>query len=441
MAEDKKLIANANSKGLILNYYGSNSKYLGRKADFNLNTAIKIIKNDPVVKGALISLCDKVMGTPYQVIAKDKRSKKTKLEMALRELRFSKVLRKIIFNMLLYGNCFVEIVKKGGKTTDINVLETTRMEILAENNGDVTGYQQIMGNDNQPIKWDKEKIVHFKLTDITTNTWGEVDIESIYETVLIKDHVRTWINWFFATNQARGFYNIESAGEQKVKDFLSNLKANERDLGKPVIAQGKITYQVLRTFAEEGKSLNEVLLWCNTELLALLQVPPIVMGFPDMSGRANSSEQQSSLNVRVNSIQQILEDYVTYELFPKMSYDKVMLEFGALDEKAMKQTMETLVMMKNAGFSNEAMTEWLREQDMFFETKKVFNEPEDMMMGMKEGGNDKNATGQSEGAPSRARKGEGEANKQKDQISTRADQLVANSEEVILDQYAEVFKK
>jgi len=84
----ESMISNANSKGLIKNYYGGNSKTFGRKADFNLNTAIKIIKNDPVVKGALISIVDKVMGTPYQVIAKDRRSKKKALETKLRDLRF-----------------------------------------------------------------------------------------------------------------------------------------------------------------------------------------------------------------------------------------------------------------------------------------------------------------------------------------------------------------
>lgn len=437
------LTKNDNSKGLIIDYYsgsaGRSTPQFGRKADFNLTEALKIIKNDPVVKGAIISLCDKIMETPFQVVGKDKRSKKKEVELMLRELRFEKTLRKVIFNMLLYGNAFIEIVKKDGKVTDLNVLESTFMEIVAKDNGDIEKYQQVQGNDDRPISWDADRIVHFTLTEITSNVWGEVDIESLYDTVLIKDYIRQWMQWFFKTNQSRGFYNIENASEQKVKDFLSLLKANEVNYGLPVIAQGKVSYQVLRSFADEGKSLNDVLLWANTEILALLQVPPIVVGFPDMSGRANSSEQQKSLNTRVNSIQKNIEEFVTYDLFPKIGYDKVLFEFGALDDAMMKQKMEVLVMMKNAGFTNDAMIEWLKEQDIYFDTEKVFNEPEDFMFG-----EDRTVTDQDESAPSRQRKGEGEANKQKDEPSTREDQLMKNTYPDFIeptDQYKEFEKE
>jgi phage portal protein BeeE len=434
----QEVITNANSQGVILDFYNNSTNQFGKTADFDLNKALKIIKNDPVVKGAIISLCDKVLETPFQAVGRDGKSKEKEAQQKLEDLRMRALTRKVVFNLLLYGNAFVEIVKKNKKVTDLNVLESNHMEIQAKENGDVTGYIQNVPGEKGLIKFSKDKVVHIKLTDITTNTWGEVDIQSIYDTVLLKDSVRNWILWFFKTNQSRGFYNIKNASEQKVKTFLSMLKANEKDLTKPVIAQGEVEYQLLRTFADEGKSMNDVLLWANTEILALLQVPPITMGFPDMSGRSNSSEQQKALHTKVYSIQQILEDAYTYELLPAIGFPKVKFTFGALDDSMMKQKMEVVVMMKNAGFTNEAIEEWMKSEGVFFETTDIFNKPEDFGL---PGGN--SVTGQDEDAPSRQRKGEGEANEQQDEVTTREDQLVANAEvpatdEEVVDQYAEV---
>jgi hypothetical protein len=417
MVNKKETVANANSSGLIKDFYSKSSalnRTLGRKADFNVNTALKIIKNDPVIKGAMITMTDRVMETPWQIVGVDKRSKKVTLERQLEDLRFNTLLRKVIMNMVLYGNAFVEVVKKKGKVTDLNILETTHMEILSKDNGDITGYQQVVGGvKGSPILWNPEQVVHFKLTEITTNVWGEVDIESIYDTVLIKDGVRNWIRWFFQTNQSRGFYNIKSANSTKVKDFLSHLKASEQDLTKPIIAQGEVTFQILRSFAEEGKSMQDVMLWCDTQMLALLQVPPIAIGFPDQSGRSNSVEQNAALSTRIKSVHNILEDTITYELFPRMGNNKVYFEFGTLDNKSMKSIMETVKIMRDAGMTDEAVTEWLITENIIFKTNEIFKEPEPM--GMPGGEKDT--------------KGVDEPNKELDTISTRDDQLVKNSED------------
>lgn len=414
MVNQKETIANANSSGIIKDFYASGTamtQTLGRKPDFNPNVALKVIKKDPTIKGAMITMSDKVLETPWQIVARDRRSKKVTLEKQLEDLRFNSLLRKVVLNLILYGNAFVEIVKKKGKVTDLNLLETTHMEILSKDNGDVTGYQQrVVNKQNKPINWKPEQVVHFKLTEITTNVWAEVDLESIYETVLIKDKVRDWIRWFFETNQARGFYSIKSANSAKVKDFLSHLKASERDLSKPIIAQGDVSYQLLRNYSEEGRTMNELLLWTDTQLLALLQVPPIAMGFPDMSGRSNSVEQYRALNTRVRNIQRILEDQISYDLFPILGYQKAKFEFGAIDDQQMKSKMEVVKTMRDSGFTNEAIDEWLKAQNIIFKTQNVFSDDEVEPV-----------------AEQREKKGEGEPNRQLDEISTREDQLVANS--------------
>ena len=421
------LISNANSKGLMKSYYGTKSSTQYRTPDFDLNTALKVVTNDPVVKGAMISKVDKILEAKWLLIGKDGRSRKKAAEQKLYDLRFDKFLRKYCYHAVRFNNAFGEIVKQNGKVTDLNVLETIHMDIDADDNGDVNQYIQQIANDSNPITWTPEQVVHLKTNDASTNAWAEVDIEALYDTVLIKDHIRTWINWFFKTNQARGFYNIKNANKEKVKDFLVNLKATERDLSKPVIAQGDIEYQVLRSFADEGKTLGEVLQWCDSQILSLLQIPPIMLGFADQSGRSNSSEQAKPVNTFIKNFHSILEELINNELLPKMGFEKVKFTFSTIDDSSMKTKMEILKMMKDAGMTNEAMQEWMNEQGLHFKTTKLFNEPEDMLL--LEKGNDNN--------DSRDKKGEGEANKQHDTPTTRENQLVAQSEEA-LDQYKEL---
>lgn len=432
MTKNKDLLENSNSKGVIIDYFGTNSSSYkqDKKPVFDTSLALKIIQNDPIVKAAIITLVDKTLESDWEIYGKDKRSSKSEAEDKLCDLRFNSVLRKIVFNLGLYGNAFIEIVKKGGKVTDLNVLETTFMSIISDDNGNITGYEQNIGP--KKIQWTPDRIVHYKMTDITTNVWGDVDLQSVYETILLKEAIRNWMTWFFTTNQSRGMYNIKGANTEKVKAFLSYLKASEKDYGKPVIAEGEVVYSLLRNFAEEGKDIDKILSWCDSQILALLQVPPIAVGMPDASGRSNSVEQFKALNIRVNSIQNIIADVNTYDLFPKIGYDKLEFEFCVIDAEQMKRNMEVIVMMSNSGFTNEAKIEFLKEQGVTFETENVFNDPMEMAANT---GSDP----QGDMKPARMRQSDNQPNNVKNDKEKSMD-VLKNSveEEEELDQYKEV---
>lgn len=381
--KEEKIVSNADSKGLILDYLTKTPLRkdqlgtMGQSADFEPRKALTVIKNDPVVRACLTTIVDKVLETKWMVKGRNKKTRTKELEGKLKSIRFNRLLRKLLFNLVLYNNAFVEIVRKRGEFSDLNVLETIFMRIDANPNGDVIGYYQETGGPGDKPYWKEEDVVHFKLDEITTNTWSDLTIEALYETVLIKDYVRQWLTWFFGTNQMKGFYNIKNANGQKVKDFLSYLKAAEKDKSKPIIAEGEVTYQVLSSFAQEGQTLNDVLGWCDQQIIILLQVPPIAIGLPDSSGRSNSVEQYQALNTRVLAIERIIEESHSYDLFPKIGYDNNDFIFGVLDESIRKSTFEIAKIMKDMMMTDEAITEYLETQGVVFDSKKLFKEPED----------------------------------------------------------------
>ena len=419
-------VANANSKQLLTDFYSEPFISYGTNGlipypDFEPDTAFKVIQNDPVVKAALIKKVDKTVESGWRLVAKDGKSRKEGLEKQLSELRFNRVLRKILFHSYLYNNAFVEVVKQNGKVTDLNVLDPANIEIITELNGDVKGYKQknITSSTDVIPSWTPDQVWHFALNDIRNNVWAEFDIKAIFETVLLKEKVRNWLYWFFKTNQLKGIFNIKGAGEKSIKDFLSYYKASSDNPDKPLILEGELDYQILRKFADDGKSMLDLLDWCDAQILSLMQVPPLAVGKMDTSGRSNATEAFGAMYSAIYAVQELLEEEFTYELFPKMGFDKVSFEFGIIDYINEERVFKIVTMMKQAQFKDEIIAEWLSSQGLQFNTMDIFNPLMEQ--------NPNAPKMQDDTAPSRQRKASDAPNKSYVTPTTREDQIVRNS--------------
>lgn len=377
-----QLVQNADSLGNALDYsVQSDAQFgllYGKRPQFDPYKAYNIIKNDPVVKGAVISLVDKFMLSDWRIEAIDSRSRKKEAESKLKELRFNKFLRNYLIQALIFKNAFGEIVKKGDEVIDLNVIETAFMKINTKTNGDVLSYSQYVGNvstHNLP-EWTPEEIVHFKLDEMNTNAWADSDMQVLYDTVMIKDYARQFVLWLFSSNQLRPVISVESKmNTTKAEDFLSWLKATERDLRRPIILEGKVTVQALYDFSKSGSTIKEYLDWCDSQILQVLQVPPIQMGKADATGRSNSVEQNAAGDIRIRGIQIQLEDLFTYDLFPKLGYDKCSFKFNTLDFSRLKEVIDMVQVAKNAMMSDDAISELMRKSGLTFETEEIFKDP------------------------------------------------------------------
>lgn len=409
---EQEAILNADSKGLIQDYFltttPSTDGVMGRTPRTKPETALKLVRNDPVVRAAVIKLVDKVVesGWRIQPINGNKKTRVKELETKLKEVRFDRLLRKLVFNLVMYNNAFVEIRKKGSVLKELNLLEPEFMRIDAEDNGDILGYYQEVGISTAYPRWKPEEIVHFKLDDFTSNVWSEFNIEAIYETVLIKDYVRQWLLWFYKTNQLRPVLAVEETNSTKMKEFLTYLKFAEANIGKPIPVEGKLTVTTLQDPAVVEWGLN-VISWCNTEIQKLLQVPDIAVGTSDNGGRADGAEQREYLNTRVFNIHRLLEDDITFDLFTKIGFQKNEFIFGILDETVRTRVFENVQLMRQSQFTEDAIQEYMESQGMVFETDKpLMSQEEIMQMSNKElgtGNEGMKGNKSADAAPSRKR--------------------------------------
>jgi len=380
MVESNEIISKA-SKGYIEKYYNTSTS-IGKNGkfevfpEFNRDKALDAIRKDSTVISAITTLVDKSVNKGWKT--GNKITDKT-----LTKLRFNKLLRKIFYNIYGYGNVFIENVKNGNsKVKELHVLETTITEPVTDNHGKVSSYiQNVPSNGGaNPVTWSVEEVTHIASTTLTTGIWGELDIQSIYTLVLIKQYIKEYLGWVFGTNQFRPFYNIRNANVEQVKSFLSYLRKSEKDITFPLIAEGEIEAKVLRDFSD-GTTILEIWEKCDRDIMTLFQTSPINMGQPGDSNRSSSDGQGKADDVHIRSIQKLVADEINFDLFPKIGLKDDGFEFLEIDDKKIEKLLEMSERMVNMGFKTSVVEKYLREND-FPITGKLFDE-ERMLEGKK----------------------------------------------------------
>ena len=373
MAQKKETISKA-SKGFIEDYYNTAESIgfkwnMGENPKFEPKKALEIIREDSTVVAALNTLVDKSL-------EKDWRAKNKTTREKLKKLRIDKLIRQTFFNLYLYNNVYIENVKNGnGEVKELHILETTLTEPVSNEHGKVQGYKQIVPEDSNttPAEWTPEEVTHIAATKVSTSIWGEIDIQSLYTIILIKQYIKKYLGWIFGTNQFRPFYNIKEANEEQIKKFISYLKKSERDINFPLIAEGEVEGKILKSADDLEKVL---VIWekCDRDIMTLMQVSPIHMGQPDSSNRSSSDEQGRSDNIHIRAYQKLVEESFNYDLFKKIGIKDETFKFNEVDEKLIDRILEQVERMKNVGFKLDVVEEFLEMNNFPIEGKLLDKE-------------------------------------------------------------------
>jgi hypothetical protein len=432
----EQLVSRADSKGLIEGFFNSDNatrRYnnTGYKPTFNLKTALQVVRNDPTVRAGIRAIVDKALENGWHLQGSNKQQKE-ELQKKLKELKFSsRILRPALSQLVLNGNVFLEIVKSGDKFKDLNLLEAPFVEIRSTENGDIIGY--VMNEQAQTKRqpsWTPEEVTHIKMDNYSVNVWGEVDIQALYETVIIKDFARAFTDWLLRTNQFRSVFSGEGLNEDIITNLISEWKAAENDLTRPLPLDGKWEYKVLRNI-QDLKEPIAIMEWCDSQILAAIGVPPMVGGKVDTSGRSNSDVQESKRLVsRVKAIQAIVEEMFSQDLFKKMGFPSTEFYFDYVDSKTITDALDIAEKMrKNLGFKKEVVVKYLKDAGLDFgEVEDPFDE--DM---------EENTVKSMDSFQSRKGKSEGDVSEHNDEPSTRDDQLVSRTEPDKFKQYPYVY--
>jgi hypothetical protein len=386
---------------------------------FSFDAVLNLLDNDPVARGAVAHYVDKCMEGDYSIITRDTRKYDPDTELRLEEKYMfrTKILRKIFLQGIMFRNVFIEIVRDmDNHTKALNVLDSTMVDVVTEPNGDLV---KVFSKIPNPVtgeipEWDKKDIVWIKFGDRTAG-WAPVEIRALWENLLLKSYITRYVGWLWKTGQYRLIYNFNKASNQDIEDFLAYARKNDEHYDVPFVAKGELKTSLLRDM-KETSSLVELLKYLDSQTLILLRIPPIDAGIPDASGRSNADAQANNIESTVASNKKIVQDYVNFELFPKISKSNFLLEFAPMNRFAEHQLYKVVETMNNLGMKQEVMQEFLRDHGIHFQSTKFFNEIKETPLDSAF----KQAKGQYQ------EKAFGDGNKPQEEVTTREDQLHTN---------------
>lgn len=425
--EEQEATMHANSMQVLEDFNAGDNSF---EKVFSVETSLQLIRNDPIVSAAIETKVDKAMEGGWGLRVGDKARQETQMSIFKRDYRFDKFLRTAL-RTVQWQDLLIEIVKKGDKVTDLNILNTAEIDVETDPNGDPISYTQESPNDGQdPIVWKAEQVVHIKFKDALLNFWGESDLRVAFDTLVIKDNVRKYLTWLFGTNQFRTHFSFKTLNDNMLRRFVSSYKQGENTYGKPVITEGEIMAGPLRK-VEELDQMIALLDWCDTQLISLFQTTTVNMGIGGSGGRSEGDSLGDVQRTSILALQRVVEEGINFDLFPKMGLSrKDEFFWKPLDRMSKKQLFEVIEIMKRSTFTDEAVQEFMMESGMEFKTKNLFKAPEEV-----EGPTPEQRSAK-DGSASRQRKSEGEADTNigtGQESSTREEQLVAQSDRFFIN--------
>jgi len=352
--------------------------------DFSFNAVIQMVDDDPVARGAILHFIDKCMEGGISIVKAADLSYDRDFEKLLQEKYMfrSKILRTIFYLGKLFNNVFIEIVRDtDNRVKSLNILDSENIEPITNFNGDPESYKSKVPNakTGQYARWNKNEIVWIKFND-RVKGYAPVDLKALWETLLCKSWIKRYVAWLWKTGQYRVLYNIkDGASNDDIKDFLTYARKHDDNFRAPFLLKGDLEMKMVRDM-KETQDITTLLKYWDNQTLILLRIPPSDAGIPDQSGRSNADAQSNNLNTHIISMKTVVEDYINFDLFKKMNKGDTLLKFAPVDRFSEEQIIKNVNVMKNIGMTEDVIREYLQDRGMFFQSSKLFDDPEEKIL-------------------------------------------------------------
>lgn len=287
----------------------------------------------------------------------------------LNELRFDKWLGQIFWQIMIYRNSFTELNSlSNGKVVGLNVIKTDEVEIINKPNGEVLGYIQLPTNPQvkqKLIEFPKDKILHFSSNLITTSLWGDSEISTLLPVLQKKKLVEDFINWLFESNQFRSVIKIPtSVTDDDVENYIDMLKEGMINPTNFLVLQGdQAEVSMLRKIEGFGDLLN-ILDYYRSQILSLLQLPPLQVGILESSNRSSSEYQvRYAFYTHILGILHEIEEEINIELLPRIGIKKE-FRFNLVDDKTKNDLLDMAQKLANMGANPKKLNDWLIDEGL-----------------------------------------------------------------------------
>jgi len=379
-------------------------------------------KRDEVISTAFDTTVDMVTRNGYDFVGIKPTDKAIRnIERAtklFKELNFDEVLKNLVYQMLAYGDAFLELRRtEGTKIDELHPLETTEMYIDYTKNGKILGYIQkprlsSIARQSTPssVDFNSDSVIHLRLKWVGSQIYSQTPLEPISRIWATKQNAFNYLDQLFINLRPELFIHLKGASKDQYNDTREVLWQSKMMPSRPVITYGSETSstEVKEISANFGnqQGLFSVLEYLRESALMITRVPPVWVGLVNKDGanKGNSEAQIFSFETRIKRIQKDIETKINNLLMPKLGFQFIEFNFNPISFKSEKEAIQNAAVLSSINIKPSGIMKYLKRNGITDFSEDDFTTPEEMMEQMQGMGSDDgsgNQTSRNKVSPSR----------------------------------------
>lgn len=242
------------------------------------------------------------------------------------ENSFEELAARIITDLHIYGDAYLELVLKDDKIVAIYNIYAPSVRVLVNKHGTVQGYLQVMdgglfSSAAKGIFFEEEQIVHFKLNNPGNEVYGLSPLESLFVPIESDLYAQAYNRDFFKNNATPRLHidmgNCTYAQLKRNRHYWNSEFRGARNAHKTIITEGGAKINPIGTPPKDMEFLNQRK-FSRDEILAVFGVPPIKVGVYEDANRSNAKEQDKTFKAeKILPMQKIIAQKINRKIISK----------------------------------------------------------------------------------------------------------------------------
>jgi len=231
----------------------------------------------------------------------------------------------------------------------LRLLSPKTMIVNIDDNGEVIGYTQVIGN--KKIEFKVDEIAHFKWNVLDDDIYGTSAIKPVVEAIRIKLEMEKDLKLISHRYAAPQVHYIlgnkdEPASDDDVDDFEKDLQEIHPEMD--LVTDHTVSTEVIRPL-ERDIGVETFLEHIEQQVIAGLQVPEVILGRAKGSTEATANVTLAAFDRRIKSIQEQERRMIESIYDMIVGKNKVQLHFGELEKEDEDLVVNRLLRLKAAG--------------------------------------------------------------------------------------------
>lgn len=235
---------------------------------------------------------------------------------------FLQLVRTIVADILIYGECYVEIVRQNGIPYSLHKIDCITMNYTLDPHGNIVKYIQNMYHSTQTIPFEPDDVIRFWLPSPNANKIALSPIERIMGSIDADVHMADWVRSFFRKGARPNFWIKFEGARDEANRFVSWLRENYTGMANahvPLVLYDGATLNEIGKGSVDIDFLKGRELMCK-EILAGYQVPPALVGLIEsgnIGGGTGESQEKSFLRNACDPLRAMIFGQFNYRIAKK----------------------------------------------------------------------------------------------------------------------------